>query len=296
MTTAYLAAEGYEPQLAAELAGRVRRVHGRLFVCDGDGVDAAWAVNTWFDVEELVVASVGDAARRLRERQRSWAPYAPEHRGRIGLIVDKLPPLSRRELQLGEPAPASPLGSFTLLAPDRMLAAARCSSTFPNGEPPMAEMRVGPPNRAYRKLWEAFLVLGRYPQAGDVAVDLGASPGGWSWALAELGCSVVAVDKAALAPAVASRVLFVEGSAFAVDPDRFEDVAWVCSDIACYPDRLFGLADRWRSAHPRATLVFTVKFQGSTDHAVAGRLRELPGARLVHLHHNKHELTMLAEG
>ena len=67
----------------------------------------------------------------------------------------------------------------------------------------LADLRVGPPNRAYRKLWEAFVVLGRFPERGDVAVDLGASPGGWSWLLAELGCRVVAVDKAPLDAAVA---------------------------------------------------------------------------------------------
>ncbi len=83
---------------------------------------AAWAANVWLGVEELSVASIGDAARQLRERQRNWALYAPEHRGRAELVLAKLPHVSARALPFGTAAPSAPLGSFTLLAPDHLLA------------------------------------------------------------------------------------------------------------------------------------------------------------------------------
>jgi 23S rRNA (cytidine2498-2'-O)-methyltransferase len=303
MTTAYLAAGDHIPTLAEELrrAGvSVRAVHGRLFISDDEPVDASWAVNTWYDAVELPISSIGDAATQLRARQRSWALYAPTHRGRASLIAGKLPPLSGRPLRPGEHAPTSPLGSWTLLRPDLILASERCSSPFPHGEVPLAELKVGPPNRAYRKLWEAFVVLDRFPSPGDVAVDLGASPGGWTWLLAELGCRVIAVDKAPLDPAVAAidGVEWQGRNAFGLEPIELVDdrpPAWVCSDIACYPERLFTLIDRWRQLDPAPALIFSVKFQGTTDHAVVDRLRDLPGARLVHLHHNKHELTLLMD-
>jgi 23S rRNA (cytidine2498-2'-O)-methyltransferase len=38
--------------------------------------------------------------------------------------------------------------------------------------------------------------------------------------------------------------------------------------------------------------VCTLKFQGATDHAVQAAFAALPG-KLVHLHHNKHELTWI---
>ncbi len=301
MTTAYLAAESHESRLAEELSRAgvgVRAIHGRLFISDDAPISAAWAANIWFDAVELPIASIGEAARHLRALQRSWAVYAPVHSGRAYLITEKLPPLGERPLQLGEPGPTSPLGSWTLLDRNRMLTAQRCSSAFPNGEVPLAELRVGPPNRAYRKLWEAFVILGRFPEPGDLAVDLGASPGGWTWLLAELGCRVVAVDKAALDPGVAAleRVDTVQASAFGLSPvdavgDRLP--AWVCSDIACYPERLFPLLDRWSTLEPAPTLIFTIKFQGETDHAIADRFRSIPGATVVHLHHNKHELTLI---
>ena len=309
--TAYLAPPGYEAELGQELrragvaAGAVRWVHDRLVVVSGaTPIEAAWALNTWFDVEALPIASIGDAARQLRDRQRSWACFSPAPGGRAGLIAERLPHVSGRPLALGEPAPASPLGSWTLERPDLMLAAGRCTSPFPNGEVPLVELRQGPPSRAYRKLWEAFVALGRYPGPGERAVDLGASPGGWTWLLAQLGCEVVAVDKALLDPAVDALpgVRWLQGSAFGVDPAAVAEQlggvpGWVCCDVVCYPERLLGLVERWRSVSPAPSLIVTVKFQGATDHEVCDRLRVLvPGARLTHLHHNRHELTLLYAG
>jgi 23S rRNA (cytidine2498-2'-O)-methyltransferase len=40
-------------------------------------------------------------------------------------------------------------------------------------------------------------------------------------------------------------------------------------------------------------LIFTIKLQGATDHDVTRRFAAIPGSRLLHLHHNKHELTWI---
>jgi 23S rRNA (cytidine2498-2'-O)-methyltransferase len=39
--------------------------------------------------------------------------------------------------------------------------------------------------------------------------------------------------------------------------------------------------------------VCTVKFQGATDHDATSAFAAIPGSQVVHLHHNKHELTFL---
>ena len=39
--------------------------------------------------------------------------------------------------------------------------------------------------------------------------------------------------------------------------------------------------------------VCTIKFQGETDHNSAGAFAAIAGARVLHLHHNKHELTFV---
>ncbi len=296
MTTAYLAAEGYEPQLAAELAAcgvRVAHRHGRLVVSEDPPVDAAWAANTWFDATYVAVASIREAADALRAQQRNWACYAPLHAGRARLIEERLPHVSARPLVLGAPAPSAPLGAWTLLSPNLLLAAARTSSPFPNGEVRFVEDRDGPPSRAYLKLWEAFVRLGRRPGPGDRCIDLGASPGGWTWTMARLGASVLAVDKAPLDPRVGAMpgVRWQEGSAYAPDPATAGRVDWLCSDVIAYPQRTLALVERWQREGDIGAMVVTIKFQGATDHEIVPAFRAIDGGRVFHLHHNKHELT-----
>jgi 23S rRNA (cytidine2498-2'-O)-methyltransferase len=174
-----------------------------------------------------------------------------------------------------------------------MLASPRCSSPFPNGEVHFVEDREGPPSRAYLKLWEVFTRLGVRPEPGDRCIDLGSAPGGWTWVLASLGCEVISVDKAELGPRVAAMpgVTHRRESAFALDPRDESRVDWLFSDVICYPKRLLALVERWLAATPDARFVATIKFQGETDHETAAAFAAIPGGRLVHLFHNRHELT-----
>jgi 23S rRNA (cytidine2498-2'-O)-methyltransferase len=293
---AYLAADGFEDQLREELqrSERIpRATHGRLLICDGPAVPSAWAANIWHDCLEFPVASIGTAAKALRDIQRNWAMYAPVHHRRAALVQEKLPHVSAKPIVFPAAAPVAPLGSWTLLAPDRLLAAAQCSAPFPNGEVVFVEDREGPPNRAYLKMWEALVRLRCWPQPGERCLDLGASPGGWTYVLAKLGAQVVAIDKAPLDPKVAAMpgVEWRGESAFALEPASVGPVDWLFSDIVCYPARLLALVERWRASGLVKNFVCTLKFQGETDHESAEAFAALPGARLLHLHHNKHELT-----
>ena len=290
---AYLAAEGFETVLAEELERRgvtVTEWHGRLALSPDLPIKAAWALDIWTAPREIPIASVKDAADALRAIQRNWSGYQIAHFRRAALIADRLPPVKARPLVFPERAPTAHLGAWTLLAPDRMLASPTKSSPFVNGECLFVEDRIGPPSRAYLKLWEACTRLGWYPKPGETCLDLGASPGGWTWVLAELGASVTAIDKAPLDPAITARpnVATRQESAFALAPEK---VDWLFSDIIAYPDRLQALIQRWIAAEAPRHIVCTIKFQGATDHATAETLSAIPGSRLFHLFHNRHELT-----
>jgi 23S rRNA (cytidine2498-2'-O)-methyltransferase len=141
-------------------------------------------------------------------------------------------------------------------------------------------------------LQEALVRFGRWPEPGETCLDLGAAPGGWTWVLASLGAAVTAVDKAPLAPAVAAMAGVTERheSAFALAP---EPVDWLCSDVIAYPDRMFALVRRWIEAGAARHIVCTIKFQGQTDHAAAEAFAAIQGGAVMHLFHNKHELTFL---
>jgi 23S rRNA (cytidine2498-2'-O)-methyltransferase len=176
-----------------------------------------------------------------------------------------------------------------------VLAAARCSSPFPNGEAHFIEDRTAPPSRAYLKLWELFTLIDEKPAPGALCLDLGASPGGWSWVLQRLGARIVSVDKAPLDPRIAALpgIESRQESAFALDPLALGQVDWLFSDIVCYPERLLSLVERWLAAGTVRRFVCTIKFQGVTDFATQRRFAAIPGSRLLHLAANKHELTWL---
>jgi 23S rRNA (cytidine2498-2'-O)-methyltransferase len=294
LVTAYLAAPGFEADLRAEL-GDVTAEYGRLMLAPGPARPAAWALNIWHDPVEIAAGSIGAAAKALRAIQRNWWPYAFHLHRRTELLVEKLPKVSAKPLEFGQPAPTAPLGSFVWLDEGRVLAAANCSSRFPNGEVGFVEDRAVPPNRAYLKLWEALTLAGRRPGPGEVCLDLGASPGGWTWVLASGGATVIAIDKAPLAPSIAAMptVTCRQESAFGLDPLAIGPVDWLCSDVICYPERLLRLVERWRESKMARNFICTLKFQGETDHAIAARFAAVPGARLLHLSHNKHELTWM---
>lgn len=293
--SAYLAAEGLEAALAEELAlagVAIADWHGRLALSPDPPRHAAWALDVWTAPREIGIGSVKAASDALRAIQRNWQAYSAAYHRRMALIAARLPPVAARPLVFPAAAPAAHLGAWTLLAPDRLLASPTKSSPFVNGECRFEEDHVGPPSRAYLKLWEACTRIGAWPLAGEHCIDLGAAPGGWSWVAARLGARVTAIDRAPLAPPVAALpgVAWRQGNAFTVPP---EPVDWLLSDVIAYPRRLLALVQGWIAAHAARRIVCTVKFQGATDHAAAAGFAAIPGGRLIHLFHNKHELTFV---
>lgn len=295
MTAGYLAPEGFEPELLTELGDRVRAQHGRLVMAAREGPAPAWVANVWEEPQEIAIASIGDAVKKLKAIQRNWVLLPHEHHRRASLIAEQLPKVSGKPLVFGDEPPKAPLGSFLLLKPDLMLVSPKCSSPFPHGEARFVEDREAPPSRAYLKLWEALTIAGAKPGPGDTVLDLGSSPGGWTWVLASLGATVISVDKAPLEPRIAAMpgVRFRQESAFGLNPRHEASVDWLFSDVICYPARLLALVERWMAAGKAKRLVTTLKFQGETDFETAAKFAAIPGSRLVHLHHNKHELTWI---
>jgi 23S rRNA (cytidine2498-2'-O)-methyltransferase len=50
---------------------------------------------------------------------------------------------------------------------------------------------------------------------------------------------------------------------------------------------------RWIDAGAARNMICTIKFQGQTDHDIVREFAAIPGAQVLHLHHNKHELTFM---
>lgn len=270
----------------------MRARQGRLFVVNGP-LPARPIWSQFMGAAAIhSIESISHGAKLLRSWGRRWACASQELHRRSSLIQEQLPRNKVKSLALLEAPPSEPCGAWALLDEKTLLAAPTTDSPFPLGEVTFDE-DPNPPSRAYLKLWEVFTVHGVRPQAGERVIDLGAAPGGWTWVLHDLGCRVLSVDRADLDERLRSpRIEHRRQDAFKLLPSDAGAVDWLFSDLICYPDRLHELVETWAKAGVRK-MVCTIKFQGPTDFAALQRFAAWPGARIVHLCANKHEVTWI---
>lgn len=143
----------------------------------------------------------------------------------------------------------------------------RCLSRFTAGAVTVEEDKAAP-SSAHKKLREVELRLARPIRAGETCVDLGGSPGGWSWVALERGANVIALDRSPLRKDLMSnpRVTFSKADAFAHDPSR--PVDWLLCDVIAFPQRTLKLLDRWLTHGWCRQFCVTIKFRGREDDAV----------------------------
>lgn len=148
------------------------------------------------------------------------------------------------------------------------------------------------PSRAYLKLWELFTRIRKAPKIDETCLDLGSAPGGWTYVLEKLQAKITSVDRAPLDPKLAqsSRIQHLIKDAFSVKPEDFESLDWFFSDVICYPAKLAEFLQPWVKSGKVKNFVCTLKFQAATDWDSIRSFEKL-GGKLIHLNHNKHELT-----
>jgi 23S rRNA (cytidine2498-2'-O)-methyltransferase len=321
----YQPVPGFEDHLMKELGAGIEFLGPLFFVPLAETPDASgsgpgssangssgdplpfWHQNAWLNPVKIEFDSIGQAADALRRIQRNWAPSLFTQFRRGALIQERLPVMSPRPRSFPWLLPEAPVGAWTLKDAHTMIAASRCSSPFPGGVIEFEEDRLGPPSRAYLKLWEALTLCRSWPMPGERCLDAGASPGGWTWALARLGAEVIAVDRAPLDERAAlqdgegrPKVRFIRHDAFTLKPEDIGPVDWLFCDVICYPPRLFDWIEKWLASGLCNNFVCTIKMQGSAgaaaDFDTPRRFAAIPGSRVVHLYHNKHELTWIKAG
>ncbi len=251
-----------------------------------------WVQNIWFNPQVIVFNSISEAAKKLRELQKLWSFYPYNNMRKGVLISEKLPYFSPKPLIFPSSLPQSPLGSWTLLDEKTLLASSLCSSPFSQGEIVFQESKI-PPSRAYLKLWEALTRIGCMPKEGAVCLEVGASPGSWTWVLQQLGSKVIAVDRAPLDESIASLpgVVFMKKDAFSLGPANFPKLDWIFSDVICSPEKLLDWISQWLEIDAKVNFVCTLKFKGEGGYEIIREFEKIEGSHIVHLFHNKHELT-----
>ncbi|HAR43749.1 MAG TPA: hypothetical protein DCS07_14130 [Bdellovibrionales bacterium] len=290
-------AEEYKNDLFRELAylglTRINATNLTVWVQE-DRVEPAWAQSVWRNVQSVEVESIGDAQRKLKAISNSWRYHGDLFARRGALIAEGLnlakPSRPFRFPSRGE---KNPPPVFTLAEPGLILYSQDIRRPTYDGKVTFFEDKITAPSRAYLKLWEALTILGAWPRGDEKVVDLGSSPGSWSWALAELGVSVLSIDRSPLSEKLQKykNIEFTAGDAFSFKPQPMD---WVFSDVICYPDKLLEYLRIWLESGHCQKFVCSVKFAGAPDHPIVDQFRKLPHSRILHLSCNKNELTWIS--
>ena len=297
----YLASEGLSEPLLKEVDG-VISVHDRLILSSQPFVNAHWAQNIWKNPVTLSVDSINDAAKKLKSIQRNWCLYSFALHRRAQLIQEKLNSSKPQPILFSTPLPSQGTGSWCLLDENTLLASADCSSPFPNGEPSFIEDKNGPPNRAYLKLYESLTLAGKTPVEGEFCIDIGGSPGGWAWVIQKCGAEVLSIDRSPLDEKISNLkgVSFEKRDAFSLLPEEFiekgQPVDWLLSDVICYPEKLYDWLSIWIDSGICKNFICTIKLKGEPETAIIKKFAAIPDSKVIHLFHNKNELTFFKLG
>lgn len=179
------------------------------------------------------------------------------------------------------------------------------SSRWPMG---IARLRMpgAAPSRSAVKLAEALLEFfddaerAKRFAPGMTAVDLGASPGGWTWQLVQRQMLVTAVDNGAIDARLmdSGQVKHRRDDGFHYQPA--EPVDWMVCDMVESPSRIARLAAKWVAQGWCASTIFNLKLpmkkrweelgrcRGIVDEALGGGGYYL---RVKQLSHDREEVT-----
>lgn len=295
----YFSKPEFREELCQELDHTIHIIHDMIFSTQLKP-NLCFASDIWFEPQIVSFQSISEAVRILKQAGKFWYLHPTECVRRSKLIEEQLRKLPNLNSPFPMPSELPSIGGFTLLDQHTLLYSKKRLNPWPDGKCLFIEDKINPPNRAYLKLWEALTYLKRLPAPGDRVLDLGASPGGWSYVMHTLGAHVTSVDKAPLADTVAKlpNIRYLQQSAFALEPKKLDQYyEWILSDVACYPDRAYALIMKWlESGHPFKQLIFTIKLQGKTDFKALEKFQSIPNSRVVNLYYNKHEVTFFYPG
>jgi 23S rRNA (cytidine2498-2'-O)-methyltransferase len=154
------------------------------------------------------------------------------------------------------------------------------------------------PSRAAMKIVEALTWLDRSPEPNDLCVDLGAAPGGWTWALLERRARVIAVDPADLDETLLDKkgLTHARGDAFRFEPE--EPVDWLFCDMAFRPLEVAALLAKWARRQWARMLVANIKLPMKKKAEHVARVREIledggwTSVRVRQLYHDRDEVTV----
>lgn len=269
---------GWADQIIARIAGVLPDAQPwRLHLCPVYGEGRAGLHRC-----ELIRTALNERLKKrrralLRSLEESTAPFSPE--------------TSLVQAVLTGPA----AGFISVCAAPQPFSLRAIVSPFLGGDIPHAEDKAAP-SRAFAKVIESELRLGQQIERGQTCVDLGASPGSWSYVAIQRGAYVTAIDRSPLRDDLMRnpRLSFLQADAFKFKPEQ--PVDWLICDIIAAPQRSLDLLLEWLRERQMRRFIVTLKFKGSDEYAVMDQLKQhapplCADFRLTRLCANKNEVT-----
>lgn len=270
-----------------------REVAPGIFFSD-QGTRLYWVLDFW-PVDTLAFTSISDAARQLRQKAKLWAYAGSQNYRRGQLIAEELRARPPKPVAFPPPLAKQAAAAFTLKDANSLYYSLNpLKGQFAGGTLRFVEDKVGPPSRAYLKLWELLTLTGLRFEADDRVIDLGATPGGWSYVAASCGAQALMIDRSEPDANLLKKfkqLRFLAGDGLNPPENELAAATIIISDMACEPQKLLHSVRRWLDLTGVRAIVCTLKFHGVSDKALIRDFADIPGSQIYHLIHNGHELT-----
>lgn len=258
-------------------------------------LEPIWAQDIWHNCTATEIHSINQGVDLLK-KYKNIGSYYPMVKSNFGdLIAKKVKnlPLKRIKYQPSHPFDFK-FTAWTILD-NLLITSENTKQRFPFGWHEFEEDKNSPPNRAYLKLWEVFTVHGIAPQKQDEVIEVGSSPGGWTWVLSQLTKKVYSIDKAPLADKIAKidNIVHQEKDAFKLNPQDYANCTWFFSDIICTPEKIYETIQFWMANSQIENFICTIKFKGNCNFDILKKFAAIENSKLIHLYHNKNEVTWI---
>lgn len=293
--------KGYAQELQAELTRlglKFISMNEKVFFVEKIFSKPIWAQDWWRSVRIIDFASPSEAIKILKQ-QKNLGCYYNFYSQEVPLATKIRKSLrefkiKRLDYEINKSFDFKYF-CWSLLTSKYLLISSEPVSQFPLGWHEFNEDKITSPNRAYLKLWEVLALQHLKIDKGMSVIDFGASPGGWTYVLSQHTKKVYALDKADLDPKICKlkNIVFKKGDAFKEAPENYKDCQWFFSDIICTPERLYQLVEHWIKNSSIENYVCTIKFKGNCQFDMIDKFLEIPYSKVIHLYHNKHEVTWI---
>lgn len=300
----HLPFHGFHDELVRELKLSSIQIHlqlPRLIISEPVKNRPIWSQDWWpecrlFDCSTSVDNKLEKLAIEFLKTQDHIGVY---HQTEVNKLADriqkKIKSLAVKRIKYSSPHPFNfKFYSWTVIS-DYLLFCKKPFQRFPLGWHEFEENKIAPPNRAYLKLWELFAVYNLAPKPHSHALEIGASPGGWSWVLSDLIAQIHTIDRAPLDAKLKSKtnVIHQIGDAFKLNPKDYEKCSWFYSDIICTPEKMYETVCFWLENSSVRNFICTVKFKGPCDFEILKKFLSIPNSQIIHLYQNKNEVTWI---